>query len=132
MTPDSDSTQIVKTLRDEFDEIDDFENTVQHDTQTETETQHISNTQVYQNQTQVVNITPTNNTSDSGTDDCMMEHQFPKIGSGNYFPTWLFNDMVPEEVNQLPADITGQNCIQSQVQIMTTGKKKFETGISSL
>ena len=105
---DSDLTQIVKTLRDEFDEIDDFENTVQHDTQTETETQHISNTQVYQNQTQVVNITPTNNTSNSGTDDCMMEHQFPKIGSGNYFPTWLFNDMVPEEVNQLPADITGQ------------------------
>ena len=76
-------------------------NTVQHDTQRETETQHISNTQV-------VNITPTNNTSDSSTDDCMMEHQFPKIGSGNYFPTWLFNDIVPEEVNQLPANITGQ------------------------
>ena len=53
-------------------------------------------------------ITPTNNTSDSSTDDCMMEHKFPKIGSGNYFPTWLFNDMVPEEVNQVPADITGQ------------------------
>ena len=78
------------------------------ESQTETETtitQEISNTQV-------LNITPTSSmsitTSDSGTDDCMMEPQFPKIGSGNYFPTWLFNDMVPEEVNQLPADITGQ------------------------
>ena len=60
----------------------------------------------------MLNIIPTSSmsitTSDSGIDDCMIEPQFPKFGSGNYFPTWLFSDMVPEEVNQLPSDITGQ------------------------
>ena len=95
---DSDSTEIIKMLRDEF---DDFEDTIHDVVRRETETQNISNTQV-------INITLTNNTSDSSTDDCITDNQFPKIGSENYFPTWLFNNMVPKEVNLLPADITGQ------------------------
>ena len=112
----SDSTQIVKTLRDELHEFDDFENTGEpsrQEFQTETETtitQEISNSQV-------LNITPTNSmsitASDSGTEDCIMEPQFPKFGSSNYFPTWLFNNMVPEEVNQPPADITRQKIVLS-------------------
>ena len=73
---DSGSTQIVKRLRDEFPKFEDFENTRQRkrqESQTEIETtttQEIPNTQVF-------NITPTSSTgittSDSGTDDCMIE-----------------------------------------------------------
>lgn len=42
------------------------------------------------------------------SDSCTDEPDFPKIGSGNYFLTWIFIDMLPEEVTQLPPNITGQ------------------------
>ena len=92
-----------------FTEFEHLENTRK---QTTYELQTETTIKQERSSTQVLNITPATSmsitTSDSGTDDCIMECEFPKFGSGNYFPTWLFNDMVPEEVNQLPADITGQ------------------------
>ena len=82
-----DLTLRVKMLRDEFDEIYDFEDTIQDDIRRESQPQNISTSQVSPT-SQVVNITPTSNTTtDSVTDDCITENQFPKIGRGDYFPT---------------------------------------------
>ena len=109
-TYDSDATEIVKTLKDEFGDIDDdfplqYKRTSQESETTTTTTTTTSDDMSSSKNAPVSNITPTSmKTSDSWT----YEPDFPKIGSGNYFPAWIFNDMLPEEVTQLPPNITGQ------------------------
>ena len=95
----------MKTLKDEFDATDDEfplqYNTTSQESETTTTTSDMSSSE----NAQVLNITPTSMTT---SDSCSDEPDFPKIGIGNYFPTWIFNDMIPEEVTQLPPTITGQ------------------------
>ena len=106
-TYDSDAPEILKTLKDEFDDIDEdyplqYNRTSQ---ESETTTTTTSDDMSSSENTQVLNIMPTSMTTNNS---CTDEPDFPKFGSGNYFPTWIFNDMVPEEVTSLPPNITGQ------------------------
>ena len=69
--------------------------------------------------------------------------KFPHIGSGNYFPVWLFDDMEPISVDQLLANVNGKkiyaiqtnaaswkvNCHDKDHFVMTSSSCKGFAGI---
>ena len=55
----------------------------------------------------------------------------PPVGSGNYFPVWLFKDVEPIHVDQLPHNVNGKKIYVIQSNAQGIGSSTAETSTIS-